>query len=267
MEQSDPPLEESWRSKKSSPRFRGTDVNQSDMSSSDSKEDKQAEDRKQSDSSDDKQDKKVEDEKQSVKSGAAKKKRKKKKSKRKKVEEADDNEFLVIDTISSESDDSIPFVDDIVLGPLDKYEKHSRFPWSFTVHIMMLILTCVEVAVILGPDIEYSTAFTAQLKQQFLTTDPNSFTPPMNGEHVVIYNITELREYVNRTVQNYFYLSDDNNLDFFYPSTDSDGFVAPVVMTVHTHNIDKPLEVFNLTSTSLGPLDLPDEEIKVSNCD
>jgi len=89
----------------------------------------------------------------------------------------------------------------------------------------------------------------------------------MNGEHVVIYNITELREYVNRTVQNYFYLSDDNNLDFFYPSTDSDGFVAPVVMTVHTHNIDKPLEVFNLTSTSLGPLDLPDEEIKVSNCD
>jgi hypothetical protein len=155
------------------------------MSSSNSEEDK-SEDRKHSDSSDDKQDKKVEDEKQSVKSGevsnsAAKQKRKKKKRKRKKVEEADDNEFLVIDTISSESDDSIPFVDDIVLGPLDKYDKHSRFPWSFTVHIMMLILTCVEVAVILGTDIEYSTAFTAQLKQQFLTTDPDSFTPPING--------------------------------------------------------------------------------------
>jgi len=190
---------------------------------------------------------------------------KRKKGKKKKVKIADADAIVNVETASSGSDDSVPFVDDIVLGPLDKYHKYSRFPWTLTVHIMMLMLTCIEVAVVLGPDIEYSTAFTAQLSQQFLTTDPDSFNPPMNDAHVVIYNITELREYVNRTVQNYYYISDDNNLDFFYPKTDEDGFIVPVMMTVHTFDLNATLHTFNLTTTYLGPLELPDEEIKVSH--
>ena len=36
---------------------------------------------------------------------------------------------------------SIPFEDDLVLGPLDKYEKYGKFPMKFLIHIIMLLLT------------------------------------------------------------------------------------------------------------------------------
>lgn len=64
------------------------------------------------------------------------------------------------------------------MGPIDKYDKYGRFPWKFIVHIIMLFLTVGEVIIVLGPDLEYSTAFDAQLYQQFMTTDPSSFMPP-----------------------------------------------------------------------------------------
>jgi hypothetical protein len=101
---------------------------------------------------------------------------------------------------------------------------------------MMMILTFVAVLIILGPDLNYSVAFTAQMNQQFLTTDPEGFDPPMNKQTVMLYNITELRDYVNNTVSNYFYFSDDDNLDFFYPKTDADGFVEPIVMVAHLYD-------------------------------
>jgi hypothetical protein len=244
-------LLDSSRRQQASPRFVGARINES-IVGSDNAQDQQDDYLKRPILSDEAQEP----------DSAVKIKRKKGK---KKVKIADADEIVNVETASSGSDDSVPFVDDIVLGPLDKYHKYSRFPWTLTVHIMMLMLTCIEVAVVLGPDIEYSTAFTAQLSQQFLTTDPDSFNPPMNDAHVVIYNITELREYVNRTVQNYYYISDDNNLDFFYPKTDDDGFIVPVMMTVHTFDLNATLHTFNLTTTYLGPLELPDEEIKVSH--
>jgi hypothetical protein len=83
---------------------------------------------------------------------------------------------------------------------------------------------------LLNPDLDYSTAFYNQLYQQFMTLTPEDFTPPDNNPTVMVYNITQLREFVNRTVTNYYNLGSNDNLDFFVPNTDSDGFVVPVVM-------------------------------------
>jgi hypothetical protein len=63
-----------------------------------------------------------------------------------------------------------------------------------------------------------------------MTTDPSSFMPPENNPEVMIFNITQLKEFVNRTVYNYYYIASNDNLDFFLPNTDSDGFIVPVVM-------------------------------------
>lgn len=49
------------------------------------------------------------------------------------------------------------------MGPLDKYEKYGRFPWKFIIHIIMLFLTAIEVILVIGPDLEYSTGFDTQL--------------------------------------------------------------------------------------------------------
>ena len=44
-----------------------------------------------------------------------------------------------LDSVSSVS--SIPFAEDFLLGPLDKYTKYGYFPYKFVVHIIMLGLT------------------------------------------------------------------------------------------------------------------------------
>ena len=115
---------------------------------------------------------------------------------------------------SKSSISSVKLIDDLLLGPLDKYEKYGKFPWKLLVHIIMLFLVTIEVSCTLVADIEYSSAFTTQLYQQFLTTDPASYMPPENNPHVELFNIDELRDFVNRTVSNYYFISRDVNLDY-----------------------------------------------------
>lgn len=134
-----------------------------------------------------------------------------------------------------------------MLGPLDKYVKYGRFPWKFIVHIIMLMLTVAMYFIVLSPDLHYSTAFYAQLYQQFMTTTPEDFTPPMNNPDVMLYNITELKLFVNRTVTNYYNIASDENLDFFLPNTDADGFVVPVLMFLTLFDADSPIVVYQLT--------------------
>ena len=76
--------------------------------------------------------------------------------KRKRHKKKKKDSVEVISTQSTEG--SIPFVDQLILGPIDKYEKHSKFPWKFLIHILMLFLTAIEVSVVVTSDIEFSTA-------------------------------------------------------------------------------------------------------------
>lgn len=78
-----------------------------------------------------------------------------------------------------------------------------------------------------------------------------------------IYSIPQLRDYVNRTVTNYYFIADDTNLDYFVPATDDNGFIVPVLMITEYGgelNTTKTL----LTPTNLGLFSQPDEVIKES---
>lgn len=63
-----------------------------------------------------------------------------------------------------------------------------------------------------------------------MTTDPDSLDPPEIDETVYLYNIDELREYVIRTVDNYYDLpkKDNGQLSIIDPSRDSDGKIDPI---------------------------------------
>ena len=134
-----------------------------------------------------------------------------------------------------------------MLGPLDKYVKYGRFPWKFVIHIIMLALTLIEVIIVVGPDLAYSTGFDTQLYQQFMTTDPNSFMPPENNPEVTIFNITQLKEFVNRTITNYYNIASNDNLDFFVPATDQDGFIEPIIMFDYMFDSAFPIVEYELT--------------------
>lgn len=43
------------------------------------------------------------------------------------------------------ADREIPLKDKILLGPIDKYRKYNRFPWKYLIHIMMIIMSTIQV--------------------------------------------------------------------------------------------------------------------------
>ena len=68
----------------------------------------------------------------------------------------------------------------------------------------------------------------------------------------MLYNINELRDFVNRTVTNYFYISRDDNLDYLLPETDEDGLVQPVVLLAYDYQGRNKLKPDFLTPQYLG---------------
>lgn len=84
---------------------------------------------------------------------------------------------------------SIPFQDELVLGPIEKYERYAIFPWKFIIHIVMLLLTTFEIIIVLGPDLKFSEAVMQQIYQQFMIADETQpYSPPTNAPHVEIYD-------------------------------------------------------------------------------
>lgn len=60
-----------------------------------------------------------------------------------------------------------------------------------------------------------------------------SYTPPTNSPHIEIYDYTELYNFVNRTVTNYYYLNNVYNLDFFSPKTYPNGTIYPIELFIY----------------------------------
>lgn len=70
---------------------------------------------------------------------------------------------------------------------------------------------------------------------------------------------------VNRTVTNYYYIASDDNLDYFVPETNDNGFIVPVMMIIDYLGDRETTQSF-LTPSNLGLFEEPDDQVKVSHC-
>ena len=43
----------------------------------------------------------------------------------------------------------ISLKDKIVLGPIDRYKKYNHFPWKFIIHILLIVITSMQVLTII----------------------------------------------------------------------------------------------------------------------
>ena len=73
-----------------------------------------------------------------------------------------------------------------------------------------------------------------------------------------LYNITELQNFVNRTVFNYYNLASPNNIDFYLPRTFANGTIIPVFMNIFQRN-NSAQASYELTPNYLGPFSEPDD--------
>ena len=83
----------------------------------------------------------------------------------------------------------IPLKDRIVLGPIDRYKKYGYFPWKFVNHMMLTILTSIQILFIVNGELDYSQYTIRNLYTSFMTFGG---TTADTGESLKLYNIAEV---------------------------------------------------------------------------
>lgn len=81
-----------------------------------------------------------------------------------------------------------------------------------------------------------------------------------------MFTVTEVKDMVKNSVDNYFGLADSDLLEFYTPMIDIDSkeIIPPYLEVFYLGgvNLDTSTLVYNLTEESIGPFDMPDPEIK-----
>lgn len=171
------------------------------------------------------------------------------------------------DVVAYDRDGAIPLKDDLIMGPLDKYKKYGVFPWKMLIHTLLIVMVTAECLLVVQPEAEFAGSISDQLNQLFLTTDPDGYDPPEIGSRVMLFNIPEVTDYVNRTVTNYFDIKSDEILNEFYPAYDSSGEIVPVDMFIFLlkNNYETAQDIpklrFSLTPDDLGPFELDQDNL------
>ena len=50
----------------------------------------------------------------------------------------------------------VPLRDRLILGPIDRYKKYGHFPYKFMIHIVMMLLTALQVYLMVSMQVTFS---------------------------------------------------------------------------------------------------------------
>lgn len=119
----------------------------------------------------------------------------------------------------------IPLKDRIVLGPIDRYKKYGYFPWKFVVHILLTVLTSVQILFIVDGQIDNSYFVLNNFYNNFMTFGSET---ALTGGVIKLFKIDQVQTFVNTTVQNYYNINSDYSLDYYDNLDPETGVVIPV---------------------------------------
>lgn len=154
-----------------------------------------------------------------------------------------------------------PLVDKLLLGPLEKYEKYDKFPYKFVIHLLVLALSTAQILLVLS----FTTGFARGVEPVWFLNEPGEASARF------YYNIGELREHVQKSVDNFYKLGSNtlvDRFDYFYyidEATEERRQVTPVLSSFFIRGSGRhmfPEYNTNLTSESLGPFDLEDKILR-----
>ena len=110
---------------------------------------------------------------------------------------------------NNENDNNeMPINDKISLSPIDKYRIYGKFPWKMLIHIMLILATTMQAIVVINSTTDYcrgqERVFYNNMISDSDKEDPDY--PRVN----YIYSITQLREHLSWSIENYFKLSENS---------------------------------------------------------
>jgi hypothetical protein len=101
----------------------------------------------------------------------------------------------------------VPLLDEITMGPLEKYTKFNIFPWGLFFHILMLAVTSAQILLVINNLGLYTRSqekvWRELFKEQVLTVNDVEFNGIRN-----IYTISTLSEHIQNCVNLYFDLDE-----------------------------------------------------------
>ena len=103
------------------------------------------------------------------------------------------------------------------------------------VHILLIIVTSLQVLTIVAVQTDYAYNSQLQFYKQFMTTSWNGNTVG-GGEKVTIYDLNNLRQFVNDTNTNFLALPSDINFEDITLDVNPDTGKAEVEMVTRTIN-------------------------------
>jgi hypothetical protein len=119
--------------------------------------------------------------------------------------------------------------DKLYMQPIDKYLHYGRFPWKLLIHLLLVLLTSLQVVLILIPLNTYSISQMTLWNKLFLNpnadSDDTSLVFSFN-----IFSIKDLEDYILTVNQVYFNLN-EYTVDE-YTLHKQHGHIKPIEMTV-----------------------------------
>ena len=103
----------------------------------------------------------------------------------------------------------MPLKDKLSLGPIRKYQVYDKFPWKFTLHITLIILTTMQILwVVKGID-HFTRNNNFFYFQEFMNADTVPTQDDYNRD-VIIFSIDDLDDFVNLAIDNYYNLTNQD---------------------------------------------------------
>jgi hypothetical protein len=157
----------------------------------------------------------------------------------------------------------IPLIDKITLGPIEKYQKWNRYPWKMLIHLLLVVMTTLQVLITIQADTNYSRTQSRVIDRIFLTPEGEDDDLSDRRERY-IFSIPELQGYVKQSVENYYTINDQSLEQYNYLLTE-EGDVRGVnvdILKIDAHSFHFNHKYYYLNSTYLGPFGLPANELK-----
>jgi hypothetical protein len=145
--------------------------------------------------------------------------------------------------------------DKLYMLPIDKYQHYGRFPWKLIIHLLLVLLTSLQVVLILMPLNTYSLSQLTLWNKLFLNPNADSDDTSLVFSYN-IFSIKDLEHYILNVNEVYFNLN-QHTVDE-YTQHKQDGDIKPIQMTVQYldyNDVDKGGYEYNyhLQLDDLGP--------------
>ncbi|OQR93411.1 mucolipin-like protein [Achlya hypogyna] len=151
----------------------------------------------------------------------------------------------------------MPHLHRILLSPWEKWARHGRFPWKLLCHVLLVICCMAQIFVYDAQNSAYIRASYRNWVYFFLPSGPSMLAPDEYRFHEPLYSINASIAAIQNVRDAYYAIAGRSvaNYEYHYMDAWNSTPVPIAVAVTQVLRGETTVTRYNLTATSLGPLD------------